>query len=234
MKTVKKLTRKNSKEETVVIRMADYYPDYKGEQEYCEISKEFYDKFYAPAPKHTISENGTISIKIKELYPHLDVGESTITIDRSLYNAVIENRKKNHTVTIRIKDLYPEDKSEYEYIEISEVLYKEIVKSKKKEKALELQDYRHKTTFEFDENITGAVEAIYTCSSENDTQYEILVNSLFSQYSGELKTIALLYFVEGFTATEIANILKKNRPAIWKSIRKAKAIIESAGKDYFF
>ena len=89
-------------------------------------------------------------------------------------------------------------------------------------------------------DVGGLMEFIFSffrilASFLTESLYEkSLVNSLFSQYSGELKTIALLYFVEGFTATEIANILKKNRPAIWKSIRKAKAIIESAGKDYFF
>ena len=220
----------NEEAGTVLIKMADYYPNYRGEQDYCEISRQLFEEFYAQKNKE--EANGVISLKLKEIYPHMDNGDRLITIEKSLYDEIIEHRKHTHTVTIRVKDIYPDDTSEYEYVEISDRVYKEILKSKRKEHALEVQDSRNRTAFQFDENIGGT--SIFTDSSEKDINFQLLIDKLFSAQGEELRKVALLYFIDGYSPVQIAKILKKNKPNVWKAIRVSKQIVKNAGVEYFF
>lgn len=228
----------NEEKGTVKIRMADFYPGYNGEKEYEEVSKDFFNEFYAPLVKfdcenRAIPDCSIIKVKIHDIYPHMNCGSKIIEMTKSQYDEILRHRKKYGTILVKTKDLYPDDKSGQEFLEISIALYNEIVKMKWKED-YEFNEKRNGLVlYEYDEIKSGEMDGIFTESCENEVQLSLLIRDLFAQYGSELERIAIRYLINGESPKSISISFDKNLPAVWKAIRKIKRIVKMAGYSYF-
>ena len=231
---------KETENGTIIIRMADFYPDYVGEQEFCEVSKEFYNEFYAPMVNNESTNNDSnsndysvINVKIRELYPHMDCGSKTIKMTKAQYHEILMHRKKYGTLFVKTKDLYPDDKSEQEFIEISLDLYKELIKMKWKEEYEFEEKNDGLVFFKYDEIKTGEMDGIYTESCERDVHLTLMIRNLFAPYGAGLDRIAIKFIINGESPKSIAYTEHKSLPAVWKAIRKIKDIVKDVGYSYF-
>ena len=237
MKTAEKLVKKNDKKnETVFIRMADYYPEYKGEQEYCEVSREFYDKFYAEKSSVPETETETITVKTKELYPHLyhRLKEETITLTKEQYDDLMEYRELNDDVVIWLGDYYGRISSEQKYAIVSREVYLTLNREKNKEEYVKARNRKKLTPFSFDEIECGEMAGIYTDSSEKNSELQFMLGELFSSYGQTYIAIATRYFIYGETPLSIAANINKSKYAVWSILRKIKVIVKNAGYSYFY
>ena len=124
--------------ETVRIRMSDFYSDYVGEQEFCEVSAKVYEEL--------------LHFKAIEEVASTDESDSDDEADCS--------------IRIRIADFYPDNCCKDEYCDVSIEVYEQLCRERVKEQSSRRDDRRHIASFDFDEDKLGDMYGIYSKSAE--------------------------------------------------------------------
>ena len=217
---------------TVKVRMKDFYPGYCGEQEYCEVSREFYDEFYAKK----VPQTETITVKTRDFYPHLyhRIKSETLTMPKDLYDEIMEYRAVNDEVAIWVNDYYKENRSEKKYALVSRKVYRQLERFKEKDSYDKEKDKDMYVPFEYDEASCAAVNNIYTDSGIKNVEIELMLNSLLDSLGKKYVDIGKRYFIDGESPKSIANNLELSCNVVWKALRIIKQTVKNAGYYYFF
>lgn len=140
-------------------------------------------------------------------------------------NSIKSEEKKN---IIRLSDYYPNNCSEQEYVEVSnEVLeaYKVFGRENNKQT---VSDYRHIAPIGFDENIFGEMFGAYEASIDENVINQLWFEQLLKPYGEIILKRAVLYFIDGLSTREIAEIDDVSHTAVVKSISLVKNIVKKA------
>jgi hypothetical protein len=223
---------KETENGTVIIRMSDYYPDYTGEQEFCEVSKALYEEFYAE--KKEQHKKDTVTVSVKEIYPHLyhKIKQENFTFTRRFYEE-LEYRKIHDDVAIWINDYYPNNDSEKKYLLVSKEVYLQLIRNRNKEEYEKQKIRKNHVPFAYDDAVCGEMYAIFTDSHERNIDLELTLRNLFMPYGENYCDVAVRYFIDGESPTSIAANVNKSRAVVWKMLRKIKAVVKDVGYSYF-
>ncbi len=130
---------------------------------------------------------------------------------------------------IMLSDFYTFEIPTFDTAEVSEEVLIEMIKSKRLEKRLEMRDFRHCVPFEFDENISAALEGIMLPSAEevylSNCEIAKLEKALEELNSIQLRRISMMFF-ENYTLTEIAAIENVSINAVRLSILNALVMLK--------
>lgn len=226
-----KVNVKETENGTVMIKMSDFYPSYCGEQEFCEVSREFYEEFYAEKKQTPVS----VTVTLKELYPHLyhKIKQDTITLPKKFYDELMAYRKENGTVAIWLDDYYPRNHSAKEYVLVSKEVYLQLNRAKNKEEYVRTRNRKMYVPFGYEEIDCSEIYGIYTESNVKNIDLALTIRNLFMPYGQDYSEIAVRYFIDGESPTSIAENMKKSRAVVWKALRKIKDIVKDVGYSYF-
>lgn len=217
----------NEKTGTVMIRMADFYPGYNGENEYEEISKELFEEFYAD--KSSVkNQPETVILDFHTLFPcvkKIPRGMETIELAKDLYEQIMEYRKTSDEVIIRAQEFYPE--KNYvgdEYLIIKKDLYEFLLEDSRRHHREEYFDYTWRAAFNIEE-MTPAQIADYTTSSAEDVCLENIsserIYSAIKQLDPVLAGRVYKMFYLGMTKIQIAVGEGVTKSAVSQSIKSA-------------
>ena len=238
MNYIIKNTNAKGNNDTIKIRVRDYFPKDSSGIEYLDISTAAYQdlceykRLLAGCEKKSIP--GTVIIKIRDLYPHLCKDErKKICIDGQLYTQQLEHTINRETVLIRISDFYPGNRCEDKFMEITESMLRtlELYRKKDKNEKERLED--NTDGYGFDENTRGEIDGIYAPVSSREYEIEQAIRELFAPYGAIILRRAIMYFVKCYTINQIAEVDGVSNEAARKSVRKLEEIVHNAGAEYF-
>lgn len=235
--TAKRYARETGKG-TVIIRMVDFYPDYKGDQEFCEVTKEFYNEFFADKKADEKKETETVTVDFHTLFPcvkKIPKGKEKIELSRDLYEQIMEYRKTSDEVIIRAEEFYPD--TEYvgsEYLVVKKDFYKYLVEDNRRRKREEYFDYTWRTAYNIEEMTPTQMADLKTESAEEVCLENIKSERLYAaikQIDPILSARIYKLFFMGMNRIEIAADEGVTKSAVSQSINSAleqlKKILES-------
>ncbi len=225
--TAKRYARETGKG-TVIIRMTDFYPDYKGDQEFCEVTKEFYNEFFADKKADEKMETETVTVDFHTLFPcvkKIPKGMETIELSRELYEQIMEYRKTSDEVIIRAVEYYPD--TEYvgsEYLVVKKDFYKFLVEDNRRRRREEYFDYTWRTAYNIEDMTTTQIADLKTESAEEVCLENIKSERLYAamkQIDPVLSARIYKLFFMGMNQIEIAADEGVTKSAVSQSINSA-------------
>ncbi len=132
--------------------------------------------------------------------------------------------KKN---IICLSDYYPNNCSAQEYVEVSDEVLEAYEMFHRESNKQTVSDYRHINPIGFDENIFGEMFGAFETSIDNMVIDQIWFEQLIKPYGEIVFKRATLYFIDGLSTREIAEIDNVSHTAVVKSIRLVKNIVKS-------
>ena len=129
---------------------------------------------------------------------------------------------------VHLSEFYDGISPNQEPVAVEESVLLTLLQFKRDEKKLEMQDYRHRTPFYFDEFLTASIEGIKEPSAADvflrDQQSAELESALNTLNPAIKRRVCLMYF-EKYTQEQIANMENVSQGAVQKSIAGALKVL---------
>ena len=213
---------------TVIIRMVDFYPDYKGNQQFCEVTNEFFNEFFTDKRLEKMKVSETVTVDFHTLFPcvkKIPRGMETIELSRDLYEHIKEYRKTSDEVIIRAEEFYPE--KNYvgnEYLVVKKDFYNFLVEDMRRHNREKYYDYTWRTVYNIEEMTATQIAELKTESTEEvcleNINSDILYDSM-KQLDPVLSARLYKHFFMGMTQIDIAADEGVTRSAVSQSINSA-------------
>ena len=228
----------NGNNNTVRIKVKEFFPDDNSGIDFLDVSREaYYDlceyKLLIGSCTKEKNAESDVKVNIKKLYPHLCKKKTIVYVTREMYESQIDHVKCRKKVLIKVKDMQKDYRNCPVFMEVKNDLCMTLAVYRNEDN-VEDENYENRCDgFGFDENIRGEMYGMYTEDNTKKIDQYLTVKRLFERYGEILCRRAIKYLVYDQNATQIARSENVSPKSVWESLDKIRNIVRNVGKEYF-